>query len=137
MLNQRNTRKQGDVGLGAAIGYFSMKGYTVSIPLTDNQEYDLIVDIDGNPNKVQVKTSRLESRNAKGYDVQLRTLGGNRSWSGVSKKFDPNRVDYLFVLTNDGRMYFIPSSSVKGTSSIVVGNQMYTEFEVKFVSLEI
>jgi hypothetical protein len=130
MLNQKNSRKQGDVGLGVAIGYFVTQGYTVSLPLTDNQDYDLIVDIDERLNRVQVKTSRMKSRNSKGYEVQLRTCGGNRSGSGVVKKFDPDKVEFVFVLTDDGTRYFIPSSCVKGSSSISVGNLAYQEFVV-------
>ena len=37
----------GNAALGTAIGYFTNAGYTVSIPLTDTQDYDLIVDMNG------------------------------------------------------------------------------------------
>lgn len=47
MLRQHNPKKQGDAGLGVAIGWFTTHGYTMSVPLTDSQDYDLIVD-DGN-----------------------------------------------------------------------------------------
>ena len=50
-----NTKKQGDIGLGQAIGYFTSLGFTVSVPLTDSQEYDLIVDNGFSLNRVQVK----------------------------------------------------------------------------------
>ena len=30
--------------MGIAIGYFVAQGYTVSVPLTDSQDYDLIID---------------------------------------------------------------------------------------------
>lgn len=129
-LNQKNTKKQGDVGVGVAIGLFASRGYTVCIPLSDSQEYDLIVDIDGKLCRVQVKTSRGRSRWSKGFEVQLRTNGGNQSWSGVSKKFDRSKVDYLFILTADGDQYLIPSEYVKGASSITVGNENYEEFLV-------
>ena len=45
MLKQKNTRKQGDVGVGAAIAYFTEQGYMVAVPLTDNQDYDLVIEI--------------------------------------------------------------------------------------------
>ncbi len=42
---QFNTNKQkGNTGLGIAIAYYTSNGYTVSIPLNDTQDYDLIVD---------------------------------------------------------------------------------------------
>lgn len=48
-LNEhKNSKKQGDAGLGEAIAYFTRLGYTVQLPLTDSQDYALVVDIDGN-----------------------------------------------------------------------------------------
>jgi len=38
---------QGTLGVGVAIGYFSSIGCIVSVPLSDNQKYDLLVDFDG------------------------------------------------------------------------------------------
>lgn len=31
-----NTKEKGNLGLGQAIAYFTLKGHTVSIPLTDS-----------------------------------------------------------------------------------------------------
>ena len=45
MRKYKNSKKQGDAGLGIAIEYFTTKGYCVCIPLTDSQEYDLVVEI--------------------------------------------------------------------------------------------
>lgn len=42
--NAINSKKQGDIGMCYAMAYFSKMGYTVSVPVTDSQEYDLIVD---------------------------------------------------------------------------------------------
>ena len=41
-------KEKGRTSLGIATVYFSMNGYTVSIPLNDTQDYDLIVEKDGN-----------------------------------------------------------------------------------------
>jgi HJR/Mrr/RecB family endonuclease len=57
MFDQANTKKQGDVGLGQAIAWFTRNSYTVSLPLTDSQDYDLIVDKDNVLYRVQVKTT--------------------------------------------------------------------------------
>lgn len=37
----------GRIGLSMAINYFTIKGYTVSLPINDTQWYDLIVEKDG------------------------------------------------------------------------------------------
>lgn len=61
--NAGNSKQQGDVGLGAAIGWFTSKGYTVCIPLTDSQDYDLVVETKGKLEKVQVKTTSSTKEN--------------------------------------------------------------------------
>jgi len=120
-FRQKNTKKQGDVGLGAAIGYFVSQGYSVSIPLTDSQDYDLVVDIDG-LKRIQVKTTSFKSKYGR-FFVSLTIKGGNRSSSGKIKNFNKDAVDFVFVLTSDGNKYLIPSS-VCG-NSITLG----TEYE--------
>ena len=39
----QNSLKQGNAGLGKAIAYFTINGYGVCIPLTDSEDWDLIV----------------------------------------------------------------------------------------------
>ena len=129
-LRQKNTKKQGDVGLGVAIGCFASQGHTVCLPLTDSQDYDLVVDMEENLHKIQVKTTTAKSRGKRGYDVHLSTQGGNQSWSGVIKKFDSEKVDFVFVVTESGDQYLIPSDKINGTQIITVGNQAYNEFRV-------
>jgi PD-(D/E)XK endonuclease len=122
LRNQINSKKQGDVGLGVAIGWFVRKGYHVSIPLTDSQDYDLVVEVDSHLCKVQVKTTYFQKYEDI-YQVNLRVFGGNRSGTGKVKYFDPERVDYLFVLTEAGDMYFIPSHDIQSRSSMNLGEQ--------------
>lgn len=127
MFNASNSKKQGDIGLGCAIGWFASKGYTVSIPLTDSQDYDLVVDID-RLSKVQVKTTSYKKPSGY-FEVGLRTLGGNQSWNGVVKHFDPLKIDYLFVVTSEGECFLIPSSKINSKNSITLGLK-YKEFSL-------
>ena len=54
-----NTKRNiGNAGLSMAIAYFGANGYTVSVPLNDTQDYDLIVDMDGALKKIQVKATK-------------------------------------------------------------------------------
>lgn len=126
MLNQKNTKKQGDVGLGSAIGYFVTKGYTVSVPLTDSQSYDLIVD-DGVLNRVQVKTTSFKIRNS--FYVSLSVKGGNRSGAGKIKDFDKEKVEAVFILTSDGERYYIPTTAIIAKNSITL-NGKYDIYKV-------
>jgi PD-(D/E)XK endonuclease len=129
-LKQKNTKKQGDVGMGVAIGYFASRGITVCLPLTDSQDYDLVVDMDGVLKRIQVKTTAAKSRGKTGFDVHLKVSGGNRSGTGKTKPFDPSKVDFVFVLTERWDQYLIPSHAIKGLKMIIVGNQAYREFLV-------
>ena len=122
MFDQENSKKQGDVGLGVAIAWFVKNNYTVSIPLTDSQDYDLIVDKDDVLSRVQAKTTSYK-REYGIFTVGLSVKGGNRSSSGKIKKFDKSKVDLLFILTSDNEVYVIPSK-LAGTSSINLGSKV-------------
>ena len=45
-MNFNTNKEKGNSGLGMAIAYFSSNGYTVSIPLNDTQDYDLVIEKD-------------------------------------------------------------------------------------------
>jgi len=117
----KNSKKQGDAGLGVAIGWFAANGVTVCVPLTDSQSYDLIVD-DGRLRRVQVKTT--SHRNSDGrFRVELRTKGGNRSGIGKTKVLDPSQIDEVFIVTSDNDLFRIPADMLAGTSTISLGSR--------------
>ena len=106
----KNSKIQGDVGLSCAIQYFSVCGYTVSIPLTDSQDYDLVVEIQSILYKVQVKTVTHKAPSGY-YRVSLRTCGGNSK--GTYIKYGTDIIyDLLFVLTDEGDCYLIPKKEI-------------------------
>lgn len=118
--------EKGNKGLSIAIGYFGSNGYTVSIPLTDTQDYDLIVD-NGILQKVQVKY--VEHKNKAGnYEVGLRVM------SGTSRK--PTKManecvyDLLFIVCGNGRKYIIPKEKITNINSIALYSD-YAEYIVK------
>lgn len=119
MLNlkeQKNSRKQGDIGVGAAIGFFTSRGYTVCIPLTESQRYDLVVEISGVLRKLEVKTVYYKRHGI--YQVTLKTCGGNRSGTGKLKVLSSNDADLLFILTEDETFYLIPIDILHGRKTI-------------------
>ena len=119
--NAINSKKQGDIGMCYAIAYFSKISYTVSIPITDSQDYDLIID-NGTLLKVQVKTTRCkDSRGI--YQVALKTCGGNRSGYTI-KKINENSSDLLFVLDNDSNMYLLPKQNIHSNTTLLLGKEM-------------
>ena len=126
--NVINSKKQGDVGMCYAIAYYSRLGWTVSIPITDSQDYDLSVEnTDNNILKVQVKTSRYLTEGGT-YQVSLKTCGGNKSGQTI-KKMDKNYIDLVFVLVDDGSCYSIPTEKIESSGSMNLGDK-YSEFKV-------
>lgn len=126
--NVINSKKQGDVGMRYAIAYYSRLGWTVSIPITDSQDYDLLVEnTDNNILKVQVKTSRYLTEGGT-YQVSLKTCGGNKSGQTI-KKMDKNYIDLVFVLVDDGSCYSIPTEKIESSGSMNLGDK-YSEFKV-------
>lgn len=123
-----NSKKQGDWGLGRAIAYFTLKEYTVSVPLTESQDYDLVVDNGNGLKKVQVRTSghAAPSGNPK---VNLRTLGGNQSFHTI-KKFDGSKVDMIFVTTVGFGDYAIPTSEFNSQNCLTI-DKRFEKYKVE------
>ncbi len=127
MISFKNTKKQGDMGLGSAIWYFTQLGQTVSIPLTDSQDYDLVVEIKNSLKKIQIKSCNFKR---KYYEVNLSIKGGNRTSTGKIKRFDNNNCDYLFVITDQSQKYLIPTKDLKAKCNLVLGPK-YQKYLIK------
>lgn len=126
----KNTKEQGNIGLGVAIQYFTQKLYTVSLPLNDSQDYDLIVeDKDGVLKKVQVKTSTQKTIHNT-YCVNLMVLGGNAKKNYIHKKGNEIKYDLLFILCDNGDKYLIPKTVIKNLSKSVTVGKMYAEYRL-------
>lgn len=129
-----NRRVQGDIGELSAMEWLGSKGATVWVPFNHSPHVDLMAEWDDRLIKVQVKTSTFRGPVKSGeerWKISIATNGGNRSWNGLTKEFDPGRVDYLFVLVGDGRRWFIPAPFVEAVRSIALGGVKYSEFEVE------
>lgn len=125
MLVQRNAAKQGDVGLADAMAFFSTKGYTVCLPVSDCQPYDLLVDLNGVISKVQVKTTRHITKHGNHYLINV----GNSEYP-----FDNTKVDFVYFLTNENERYLIPAAEVTNKYKLRLNkkfSQYLQEFELK------
>jgi PD-(D/E)XK endonuclease len=115
MLNfkqYQTSKKQGDVGVAVASMYATMCGFTVSFPFSDSQPYDVIFDIGGKLKKIQVKTTshKAKRKTKVTYVAELCTSGGT---AGTDKTyFDPTKVDFVFVVCDNGDCYFMPSKKI-------------------------
>jgi hypothetical protein len=127
-------REQGDLGEVAAIEWLTRNVGPVFIPVTHSPDFDLIVAAPRGLLRVEVKTSTCV-RGAR-YEVAVCTRGGNQSWNGVTKTWEPSRCDYLFVLVGDERRWFIPSCAIEAKRAICLGGPKYSEFEVTSRSIQ-
>jgi hypothetical protein len=122
-------REQGDVGEASAIEWLVTRGYPVYLPLGHSPDCDLIAQDGPRLLRVQVKTSTVYAHGR--WAVTVCTRGGNRSWSGLVKRLDPARIDFIFVLVADGRRWFIPAAAIGGGAAVHLGGPKYAAFEVE------
>jgi PD-(D/E)XK nuclease superfamily protein len=121
-IRRTNPRKQGEIGLGRAIAWFTSQGYAVSIPLTDSRPYDLAVDDGERIQTVQVKTTTRRKPSGN-FCVALTTSGGNRSWNGTPRYLNRDRVDLLFVATDHDDDYVIPVAVIDARREVTLDHR--------------
>lgn len=61
----------------------------------------------------------------------IATNGGNQSWSRVSKLFDASRFEFLFVITGNGRRWFLPAGEIRAGKTLQLAGPKYAEFEIE------
>ena len=110
--------------------WLSSMGARVFLPVGHSPDVDLIADVGGRLLRVQVKTSTCRNDHGR-WGVTIATRGGNQSWTGLVKYFDPSTCDFLFVQVGDGRRWFIPANEIEGRTGLTLGGQKYSEFEVE------
>jgi len=122
----QTNKEKGNTSWGIAIGYYSSNGYTVSIPLNDTQDYDLIVDKDDVLRKVQVKSTSCKRKNGN-YQVALKSCGGNKGTT--YKTVIETNIDEVFILTKDLQIYIIPIVEIKNKSTLNICDK-YMKYKV-------
>jgi hypothetical protein len=113
-----------DAGTAIAAMWFLLCGYNASIPMEPTL-YDLLVSMPGGIKRVQVKTTTYKH---KGWMVQV----GRRPYSVGNRAplipYDPDLVDFFFILDGDLTMYLVPSRVIAGRVQIILSN--YSEYVV-------
>ena len=118
----KNSKKQGDAGLGQAIAYFTMKGYNIALPLTDSADWDLIVEMEDGLKRVQVKTSsQLTKTGVMKFNCDVK--GGNRSFNKPAKTIQEQSWELIFLhhlVTN--KQALIPKEALLTKAQINLGS---------------
>lgn len=117
MLFETNKDKE-RAGLASAIGYFGTHGYTVSLPLNNTQDYDLIVD-NGSILRVSVKATGQKTP----YGVSVVSLRNMRGAKGkvYSRECDKS-IDYVFVVNEKEEKWLLPKEVLQ-RNSICLGSR--------------
>lgn len=122
------TKEKGDIALANAIQYYVTQGFEVCLPIGDKRPYDIIVEMDGNTKRVQVKYAGFYTKVAQ-HKVALRITGGNQS-RYTAKKYENSDFEELFVYTANGRKFVLPWDKIIARNELNIENLKYSEYEI-------
>jgi len=119
--NCKTNTEQGNLGLGRAIYEIQKMGGRISIPMTENQKYDLVVELEKKLYKVQIKTTGYKKESGN-YAASLKTTGGNQSFN-TTKLREEGDYDYLFVLCSNNDCYMIPETAFSAKNELTLSKK--------------
>ena len=135
-MNEVNRKQIGRLGLSMAINYFTIQGYTVSLPINDTQWYDLIIEKDNQFFTVQCKATQT-----KNDSIDLRSTGGTKG-SIYDNVLNHSKLDYLFCVNKDLKMWLIPIKDITTSKQITLrteptkNNQGFQTFQYQVQFLD-
>lgn len=135
-MNEVNRKQIGRLGLSMAINYFTIQGYTVSLPINDTQWYDLIIEKDNQFFTVQCKATQTENDS-----IDLRSTGGTKG-SVYDNVLNHSKLDYLFCVNKDLKMWLIPIKDITTSKQITLrteptkNNQGFQTFQYQVQFLD-
>jgi hypothetical protein len=114
-----------EAGPSVAAMWFLLCGCNASIPV-EPTIYDLLVSMPHGIKRVQVKTTTYNGKD--GWVVQV----GRRPYSVGNREplvpYDPDLLDFFFILDGDLNMYLIPSRVLAGRVMVLLRN--YSKYVV-------
>ena len=99
-------REIGRIGLSMAINYFTIQGYTVSLPLNDTQWYDMVVEKDKKFYTVQCKATMTQDDT-----IVLKSCGGTKG-TAYDNVVNHPELDYIFAVNKNLECWLIPVSAI-------------------------
>lgn len=110
----RNLR---EAATSLAASWFSLRGFTAAIPI-EPATYDLLVSTPHGIKRVQVKTTTYKGK--AGWQVAV----GRRPYSIGNREpripYDPELIDWFFIVDGDLNIYLIPSPVIAGRVVILL-----------------
>lgn len=113
----KSTKSLGHAALWSAMALFAAVGYTVLLPTTDSQDFDIaLVTHDGFIQRVQVRCTRRKTSSGK-YRVNVSLSGGGK----LLKTAQQLAYDALAVVTTEGDVYLIPKNVITVKETLTLG----------------
>lgn len=112
-------------GASIAAAWFTLCGNTVLFPI-EPTIYDLVVSMEGGFSRVQVKTTTHYSKNGWLIGVGRRPYSVHKDAPLVP--YDPDVIDYFFMVDGELNLYLIPSRIIAGRVGILL--RTYTKYIV-------
>lgn len=99
------TKLKGDIAEQAAILRLLQLGYGVSKPIGDRHPYDLIVDVDGQLVKLQIKSAWFNSSD-QNYCIDVRRTKTNRK---IMKRslYSNQDFDFALIYIQDNNIFYV------------------------------
>jgi PD-(D/E)XK endonuclease len=112
-------------GPSIAAAWFALCGCDVLFPI-EPAVYDLVVSMPDGLRRIQVKTTT--SRNSAGWQVGISRHPHATEKGGPRLPYDPDVIDYFFIVDGDLTMHLIPSRAVAGR--VALGLRTYATYVV-------
>lgn len=111
------TNQKGDVGELAVASKLSQLGYKVAIPFGHDWKYDLIVEVDGELKRVQIKTCKPKRGMLRIY---TRSMSNITKGKQVRTTYTKDDFDYLIVYDYENHNFYnIPMDVVHETKDSI------------------
>jgi PD-(D/E)XK endonuclease len=99
-----HTTDKGEVARYSAAAHLMKLGFVVSVPLTENSSYDLLLDKDGKFYRTQIKKATLINGVLK---IKLYTANHNKNIVGSIKKYTSKDIDWLIGVDIDSNRFYL------------------------------
>ena len=117
-MGEINRKQIGRIGLSMAINYFTIQGYTISLPINDTQWYDLIIEKNGKFETVQCKATATE-----GGEIDFRSTGGTKG-TIYDNLLNHSELDWLFCVNKDLEMWLIPVKEITTSKQLTLRTEL-------------
>ncbi|MGG6449509.1 group I intron-associated PD-(D/E)XK endonuclease [Pseudobacillus badius] len=126
--NILDTNTKGDISMAFVIAELTKRGISVSVPMTDNKRYDLVMDYNGKLYKMQVKTILYKQQEE---ILSFKTVSSNttKTKGYYEKEYKSDEIDgFLAYCIELGKVYLawqheVPSGRISMRLGATKNNQ--------------